>query len=177
MQLMGMVMIFVSMLSVRQWWLDGLIMLSVIGMENIMVGFIIDLSINFEYSYVVILLLVSFLVRKNLFILQVSSVFVNMDGFVFSILYIGIIIGFSICVSIGVSVVILIIVSFSVFIVIKFFLNWLLVFLIFLLNLLRKCVDLLNCDRILFMVVISIKNIMMYMMILLIFIVFIFCYF
>lgn len=61
-------------------------MLSVIGMENIIVGFIIDLRINLEYSYVVMLLFVSFLVRKKLFILYVSSVLVNVDGLVLSIL-------------------------------------------------------------------------------------------
>lgn len=61
-------------------------MLSVIGMENIIVGFIIDLRINLEYSYVVMLLFVSFLVRKKLFILYVSSVLVNIDGLVLSIL-------------------------------------------------------------------------------------------
>lgn len=61
-------------------------MLSVIGMENIIVGFIIDLRINLEYSYAVMLLFVSFLVRKKLFILYVSSVLVNIDGLALSIL-------------------------------------------------------------------------------------------
>lgn len=60
-------------------------MSSVIGMENIIVGFIIDSRINLEYSYAVTSSFVSFLARKKSFISYVSSVSANIDGLASSI--------------------------------------------------------------------------------------------
>lgn len=90
---------------------------------KIIVVFIIEFNINFV-NFLIIGFCVRFIVRGYFFILFVSNVVVNIVGFVFNVVYIGLIIGFKIFVKIGVREIILIIDKVNVFIVIIFFLNF-----------------------------------------------------
>ncbi|VFS35833.1 Uncharacterised protein [Yokenella regensburgei] len=138
---------------------------SATGIENTMVGPIIAPRISPEYSHAATSPPASSFARKKPPISHASSVPANIDGLAPSISYSGIITGPSSMANTGANAVIPTIASPSAPIAINPSSNCPPDPSILLPNLPRKRAEPPNCDRILSMAAISIKNIMMYMMI------------